>query len=501
MINYEQAGNIADIITQQSLTQPNAVAIDMMDTFISYGQLENIVWKVSTFLVQNGTKSGSVVSMMIEDEMVFIVTLLAIARIGATVFVIPGNMPTLMKKNLLNKVKTDLFITDLFINKFQNIISIILDRKTLKILPEDIDFGVRAENPKAPYIIISGSGSTGKSKLMPITHEQELQKVKLSLQWMPNSLNNRLASLSQVHFYSTIIMYLRAFNFGATVVLFKKEINPILACKKYNITILFASIFHIHQIFKSVYDTSENILNSLDMLYVTGSFVSSSVKNKILKVLTKNLYIAYGTNESSTATLLKVHTDDKYRDGLVGHPIMGVHIQIVDLNDDLLAVDTIGIIRIKSPATINGYLEDDKSNMEAFRDGWFYPGDLGKFTEDGQLIYMGRTDDMMIMNGINIYPAEIEQVITTHPDVKDATAIPIKSSINQDIPVCAVVLCETSEVKEQELIHYVYQHLGSRRPRRIIILDNIPRNEQGKLIRKELASDIVMNLTPFKEKS
>ena len=97
---------------------------------------------------------------------------------------------------------------------------------------------------------------------------------------------------------------------------------------------------------------------------------------------------------------------------------------------------------------------------------------------------------MMIMDGINIYPAEIEQNIMKHPDVKDAAAIPLRSSVHQNIPICAVVLNKHSKLKEQNLLDYVFQYLGFRSPRRIIILDNIPRNEQGKLIRKELVNEL-----------
>ena len=137
-----------------------------------------------------------------------------------------------------------------------------------------------------------------------------------------------------------------------------------------------------------------------------------------------------------------------------------------------------------------GYLNDPESTGRSLIDGWFYPGDLGKMTPDGQLIHCGRGDQMMIFNGINIYPAEIEQCVTGHPAVTDATAFPLKSPVHQDIPVCAISLKQGSAITEQELLAYLNERLGFRSPKRLIALKKIPRNEQGKIIRHELMAQV-----------
>ena len=101
---------------------------------------------------------------------------------------------------------------------------------------------------------------------------------------------------------------------------------------------------------------------------------------------------------------------------------------------------------------------------------------------------------MMIMDGINIYPAEIEDVITRHTAVEDAAVMPMRHAIHQDIPTCAVVLSKDAKVSNKELIDFMYKRLGSRSPREIFILDYIPRNEQGKVIRPELSKILSIKL-------
>ena len=87
---------------------------------------------------------------------------------------------------------------------------------------------------------------------------------------------------------------------------------------------------------------------------------------------------------------------------------------------------------------IEGFLNDPEANAALFREGWFTPRDLGRFTPDGQLIFCGRADDMLIFNGINVYPAEVEHVMSMYPGVRDVACIPMKSPLNQDIPVCVI---------------------------------------------------------------
>ena len=142
---------------------------------------------------------------------------------------------------------------------------------------------------------------------------------------------------------------------------------------------------------------------SLRALMPTGSIVSDRLRQRVLETLTPNLYVRYGTNETGSialATPQDVHAIS----GTVGRPLSGVQVEVVAADGMSLPTGDIGQIRIRSPGMIDHYLDDDDATKRAFRDGWFLPGDLGKFTPDGQLIFLGRADQMMIMDGINIYP-------------------------------------------------------------------------------------------------
>ena len=124
--------------------------------------------------------------------------------------------------------------------------------------------------------------------------------------------------------------------------------------------------------------------------------------------------------------------------------------------------------------------------------GWMvYPGDLGYLTNDGALVLQGRRDDMMIFDGMNIFPAEIENALRSHHAVREAAAFAVNHWRFQDVPVAAVTL--RGRVSEQELVEHCGRILGFRNPLRIWIIKDFPRNPMGKILKRELVRHLVQS--------
>ena len=107
----------------------------------------------------------------------------------------------------------------------------------------------------------------------------------------------------------------------------------------------------------------------------------------------------------------------------VGEPIYQTEIQIVDDVGNIRPAGEVGLIRYKSPGVSDRFYNDAAASSEAFRDGWYYPGDVGRLGQDGLLYLVGRATDVIIRNGVNIYPGEVEQAVLSHPGVTDAVAL------------------------------------------------------------------------------
>ena len=137
----------------------------------------------------------------------------------------------------------------------------------------------------------------------------------------------------------------------------------------------------------------------------------------------------------------------------------------------------------------DNFYNDPEASIEAFRDGWFFPGDLGRIDEDGLLYLVGRSKDVIIKSGINIYPAEIEQVLINHPAVEDAVAVAWEHpERGEDIAIFVVTSKRTSE---KALTLYCQQKLASYKvPKGIFFIRNMPKTALGKIIKADLIAKL-----------
>ena len=162
---------------------------------------------------------------------------------------------------------------------------------------------------------------------------------------------------------------------------------------------------------------------------------------------------------------------------------LGVQVEIVDAEDRPLPFGEVGRLRYRSPATPSGSYKGDSS--EAFRDGWFYPGDLAALDADGFLSLRGRAKDMIIRGGVNIYPGDVESVLLSHPAVADAAVVGVPSPELGEEVAAFVVL--KAPVGMDDLVALCRSRLASFKvPKRITVLETLPKNSLGKVLKREL---------------
>lgn len=218
---------------------------------------------------------------------------------------------------------------------------------------------------------------------------------------------------------------------------------------------------------------------------IGAAVVGPQLRAEVRRRLSPNLTINYGANEvgsiacGSTAVLAR-HPD------AVGRALPWNEVEIVDPEDRRLPAGALGHVRVRGPAVVDAYVGTPEVTARRFRGGWFYPGDVGRMTEDGAIHLAGRDDDMMILAGINIFPAEIERVLETHPSVREVAVLAAISELLQEVPV-AFVVAEAPATAE-ELAAYARSRLGVRAPRLVFLIGNLPRNAAGKIDRPRLRS-------------
>jgi len=194
------------------------------------------------------------------------------------------------------------------------------------------------------------------------------------------------------------------------------------------------------------------------------------------------------TETSPIVTLTKREDADLKR-ASIGMPVEGADTKVIDENGNSLGEGKIGELIVKGPMVMKGYLGLPQQNRERIRDGYFYTNDLVKYDSDNYYYHMGRRDDLIVLaNGINVYPAEVQNVMFSHPAVLDAAVIGVHSAKLQGTILHAfVVPAPKAPLSEIDIKDLCMKQLGSiKAPKKISITEAIPKTSTGKTDNKEL---------------
>jgi acyl-coenzyme A synthetase/AMP-(fatty) acid ligase len=478
--------NITFDLIEQARLQPEQVALVLPERDISYRELDRLAWRSAQYLQDQGVRAGDVVALSFENELLMTIALLGIARLGATIFPIPRLAGQAQALAWMIDAKASWFLTDTVAPLDSPVKTISINPGSFANAARPVTLKLIREDAAYPLMILIGSGTTGKRKLIAISHALFRRRMRIWETTMLTNSSDRSLSMTHMEYGSVALGLFSIISEGASMVLFKRgEGNFLEVCADKKVSRLGGSVFHFEFLLKTLETKSVPAGLTLNQVMLAFSTVTSKLRERLREKLGDIIYVSYGTNESwlvSVATPATVFNIT----GTVGKPVPGIELEIVDLNGKPVARNIAGHIRIRSPGLIGGYLGDQEASESVFRESWFYPGDMGRIDESGELIFCGRSDDTIIKNGINIYPAEIENCLFNYPGVKDVFATSLPHPVHQDIPICVVACFPGVTVWPEALEEYARDNLGSGRPDRIFVVDSIPRHETGKILKPEL---------------
>ncbi|MFF2654624.1 class I adenylate-forming enzyme family protein [Streptomyces sp. NPDC058045] len=168
-----------------------------------------------------------------------------------------------------------------------------------------------------------------------------------------------------------------------------------------------------------------------------------------------------------------------------GRVIPGMSVRVLDTDDTELGPNAVGEVVVRGPGIMHGYWNDAAATAEVTVDGWIRTGDLGYLDDAGWIHLVDRRKDLIIRAGQNVYPAEIERSLRTHPAVLDVAVVGVPDSDYGEVPIAYAVVAEGTQ--PSELMSHVARQLAPyKRPRRIELIDQVPRNPAGKILKKLL---------------
>ncbi len=235
------------------------------------------------------------------------------------------------------------------------------------------------------------------------------------------------------------------------------------------------------------YDTS-----CLRVMTVGGESFPFPLKKRVIEYFGEGkVFEFFGATENSCVTYLRPE-DQLRKPGSCGKAAMGNDIKLLDENKNEVPVGEVGIMYTKSEFLLDGYYKNPKATEECYHNGYFTIGDMARVDEDGYYYIVDRAVDMIISGGVNIYPAEIEEVLYNHPDVYDVAVIGAPDSDWGERIVAYVVLKEKAKATKEDIVDHVAQRLASyKKPREVVFVDQLPYTPSGKLLKRVLRDEYV----------
>jgi long-chain acyl-CoA synthetase len=343
-----------------------------------------------------------------------------------------------------------------------------------------------------PAAILYTSGTTGEQKGVTLSHGA----LRFNSEATVNALRLRpddriLACLPLSHSFSITAAVNTAFEACATLVLLP-DFDPAQAAATIaaeQISVLPA----VPPVFRILLDTADpEQLRSLRVCLSAAIRLPDATREGWSARFGSLINEAYGTTETS---MICFNHPLLYRPGAVGTPLTGIEVAIVDDDGGPCRPGTVGEVRVRAPSLMLGYWGRDQATAEAIADGWYRTGDLGYLDDDGYLFLTDRRGDLINTGGRKVLPSDVEQVLLAHPGVVDAAVFAGANALLGEEVRAAVVLAPglspglppgLSKQREALLEHCRDRLPDWQQPRRIHVLDALPRARSGKILKREL---------------
>ncbi|WP_145942283.1 long-chain-fatty-acid--CoA ligase [Corynebacterium glyciniphilum] len=353
--------------------------------------------------------------------------------------------------------------------------------------------------PSDPAIVLYTSGTTGTPKGAALSHANLCANIIQGVAWVPE-LGQRaepermLAALPIFHAYGLTMNITLAPLIGGTVVLLPAPEKPLLASamKKQKPT----WVPGVPALYQTIMDIAEK--QKIDISGVKASFSGASgLPVELVKRwenMTGGLLVeGYGLTETSPIVIGNPMSTDR-RPGYVGIPFPDTDVRVVDQDDPAreLPDGEAGELVVKGPQVFGGYLNRPDANEKVFVDGWFRTGDMAVKESDGFVKIVSRIKEMIVTGGFNVYPAEVEEVLTEHPSIAQASVVGLPRDDGSETVAAGIVLEDGARLDEEVLKDHCREGLARYKvPRVFQVFDELPADQLGKVRRVEVREQML----------
>jgi acyl-CoA synthetase (AMP-forming)/AMP-acid ligase II len=473
--------NIVEPILFHARNQPEAPALCTPgDDIITYARLAARMNNVARRAISAGLKRGNIVALSIPDQATHAVVILGLTQVG----IIPVSV-AMQRPPAGLKIDAVLSTTNYPFAPQAPHLPLDFSWVMGDGRPVEAARDSASESDEICRIALT-TGTTGEPKAVALTHKLTLAK-NARFQFLQGSYLPACSRIfMNVGVATSIGYYFLTYILGRGGTLFLRGENIESALRSFGTLRIQAmntftgNLPHLLEIC----DRDPSCAFHLDTIFCAGSVLSKAMLDRVRPRLCSQVLCRYSATETSTTAAAPAERI-AHIPGAVGYVVPGATVEIVDELDRCLPIGSQGIVRVASEVAVDRYIDDPVASAQFFRDGWFYPGDLGSLTEDNLLIISGRATSVLNVGGAKMGAERLEAVLASFEGVSQAAVVLAKSEIGAD-EVWAVVVRSEEIVPESLLAHCRQRLPPGFVPKRVVTLDELPLNAAGKLDRARL---------------
>ncbi|ANY22161.1 class I adenylate-forming enzyme family protein [Gordonia terrae] len=474
----------ATLPDRRAAEQPTASALIADGVELDNATFLDRVLGAADVLRGRGVGPGDVVAAMLPNSVDFVVLMFAVWRLGATMTPInPAFTERETTRQLEDCAAKALVVADPM-SHGTSVTVVVVDELT----PTAHNVEQPVVDQTALALLIYTSGTTGTPKGVMLDHANINAMVEMGRAGLRLTAADRcLLVLPLFHVNGIIISVLTPLLAGGSVVIERRfdPSNFFPTVFEHRITVFSA----VPTIFAILADLPTDLVVDVSSVRLAVCGAAPAPPGLLSRFESRfgfPVLEGYGLSEGTCGSTLNP-VDGPRKPGTAGIPLAGQEIKIVDAAHMVVPPGEVGEIIVRGPNIMRGYLGRPDATRDALVGGWLHTGDLGVLDTDGYLTVVGRTKDMIIRGGENIYPKEIEDVLTEHPQVTAAAAIGVPDPKWGELVVAFVEITDAHDVRSGELDALCARELSPfKRPVDIVVVAALPLNAVGKIDKRAL---------------
>lgn len=511
--------DIGSCLARNARRDPDRWAVSCDGRIYTYGQFNQAVNRLAHGFLQLGIIKGQKVSLMMKNSDYFAIAFYAAAKLGAVL--VPVNFRLTMSevRYILDHSDTRLVVCDA---EYEPLIS--EARQNLQLLEHVVIVGeptiaghfsfeqMMTDNVEEPNVqlterddleLLYTSGTTGKPKGVLLDHHRVMQVGVKMMAILGLNPNDRLLHVAPLfHSAELNLFLLPGFFLGAGHVI-HRDFHPVEALKamqEHKITFFFG-VPAMYTYMLQVPNAKQYDLSSVSRVGYGAAPMAPEIVRKSMELFgTDQFYNLCGLTEGGPGGICLDPQGHKERFGASGRQMFHTEARVVGEFDQDVPAGTVGELILRGETIMKEYYKNPDATAETMRNGWLHTGDLAVRDEEGYITLVDRKKDMIISGGENVYSVEVEQILYAHPQVLEAAVIGVPDEVWGESVAAVIVPKPDESIDFEQLKAFCRTQLaGYKIPRALYIVEQLPRNASGKVLKYQLCNQYNSSLEGGRE--